>query len=90
MQQTQQFIMTGKVQGVGFRAATQAKARELQLTGWVRNLDSGQVEVQATGTTEQLNQLEDWLQHGPSSADVTDVQAKTINGSVESSFDVRY
>ena len=64
-------IIHGKVHGVSFRASTQIKALELRLTGWVRNLPSGTVEVHAEGSRDSLNQLIKWCQKGPPSANVS-------------------
>ena len=61
----------GKVHGVSFRASTQIKALELCLTGWVRNLPSGTVEVHAEGSRDSLGKLFKWCQKGPPSADVS-------------------
>ena len=54
-------FVSGKVQGVFFRAYTRDKALELGLTGWVRNLSDGRVEVMAEGPKEKLEQLLQWL-----------------------------
>ena len=59
-------FITGSVQGVFFRATTQEKARELGLTGWVRNLPDGRVEVLAEGDEEKLKDLLEWCRGGPS------------------------
>ena len=48
-------IATGKVQGVGFRFTVQQKAISLGITGWVKNLADGSVEIEAESTSEQLN-----------------------------------
>ena len=64
------FIVSGQVQGVGFRAATQARARALQLRGWVRNRDDGSVELLASGTAAALQALAQWLWQGPPAAHV--------------------
>lgn len=53
-------LIEGRVQGVGYRMATQMAARQFALTGWVRNLSDGRVECIAEGLPEQLNQLVDW------------------------------
>ena len=64
-------IIHGEVHGVSFRASTQTKALALSLTGWVRNLPSGTVEVHAEGSRDSLNQLIKWCQKGPPSANVS-------------------
>ena len=64
-------IIHGKVHGVSFRASTQAKALELNLTGWVRNLPSETVEVHAEGSRDSLDKLIKWCQKGPPSANVS-------------------
>jgi acylphosphatase len=59
-------VVHGKVQGVGFRYQTRAKARELGLTGWVRNLPDGRsVEVSAEGERAGLEKLAGFLSEGP-------------------------
>lgn len=59
------FVVTGRVQGVGFRAATRAQALHLQLFGIARNLADGSVEVWVEGDPEAIDALEQWLYHGP-------------------------
>ena len=68
------FLVSGRVQGVGFRAATRAQARLLGLAGWAVNLPDGRVEVLAQGAIDQVAALERWLQVGPALARVDDVQ----------------
>jgi len=63
----------GRVQGVGFRYFTLDAAHTLGLTGWVRNLRDGRVEVIAEGALEDLNRLLAMLRRGPVSGKVTDV-----------------
>ncbi len=63
-------IIVGKVHGVFFRAATREKAMALQLTGFVRNLPNGSVEVDAEGEDEFLTDLLRWCRHGPPGARV--------------------
>ena len=64
-------IVRGRVQGVGFRAATSYEARRLGLAGWVRNRLDGTVEVLADGDDAAVDQLAVWLKHGPRGAHVT-------------------
>lgn len=69
------FKVSGRVQGVAFRAATLDEARRLGLTGWVKNLPNGDVEALACGEAEALASLERWLWQGPRAARVTTVNA---------------
>lgn len=64
-------VVRGRVQGVGFRAATEETARALGLTGWVRNMPDGAVEVDAEGPESALRELEQFLRRGPRMARVT-------------------
>jgi acylphosphatase len=73
------FHVSGVVQGVFFRASTQARARELGLTGWAKNLADGRVEVVAGGDAAALDQLERWLQHGPPGARVDAVEREPFD-----------
>lgn len=75
MSSCRHFLVSGQVQGVFFRAATEAAARRLGLTGWVRNLRDGRVELIACGAEDRLVELEQWLWQGPPRARVTQVEA---------------
>ena len=72
MQQMEQVrakvLLEGRVQGVGLRYHTQEKALELGLTGMVRNLTDGRVEVICEGPSEQIEALLTWFQVGPPQA----------------------
>ena len=59
------FLIQGRVQGVGFRWFVQREASELDLRGWVRNTEEGEVEVVAAGTAEDLAKLRAILRRGP-------------------------
>ena len=81
----------GIVQGVNFRSYTQERARRLNLTGWVRNQADGSVEVLAEGPRAALDQLLDFLHHGPPLASVTDVRAEWTTATGEfRRFDTRF
>ena len=67
------FLVSGRVQGVFYRASTLDRAEQLQLCGFVRNLPDGRVEVLACGDDTALVTLQDWLWQGPSGARVDDV-----------------
>lgn len=83
-------IVSGRVQGVFYRASTQEKALNLGLSGWVRNMPDGRVELVACGAEQRLKQLKDWLWHGPANAQVNEVECKEAE-LLDSSgtFDVR-
>jgi len=67
-------VVTGAVQGVGFRYFTQREADRLGLSGWVRNLPDGSVEVYAEGEESTVRLLLNSLAHGPNWADVENVE----------------
>lgn len=68
-------FVSGKVQGVFYRDSTRKKAQELDLTGWVKNLPDGRVELYACGSETAVEQLLDWLWEGPPAAEVIGVDA---------------
>ena len=70
--------VSGRVQGVFFRAATRDQARRLGLSGWVRNLPTGDVEVVACGSAEGVAKLRAWLWQGPELAWVSAVDCASI------------
>ena len=84
-------LVEGHVQGVFFRATTRRQARELGLSGWVRNLPDGRVEVVAEGRPAAVEALLDWARSGPPNARVRQlaVSAEPPTGTTEP-FTVRY
>ncbi len=76
--QTTRFIISGKVQHVFFRASAKEKAIELNLTGRVKNLSDGSVEIIATGNEESLKHLEEWCAEGPRRARVDKLVKQTL------------
>jgi acylphosphatase len=67
------FLVRGRVQGVGFRWFVQREAAELNLHGWVRNTEDGDVEIVAAGTPEDLSELRAAIRRGPRGARVDNV-----------------
>ncbi len=67
--------ISGRVQGVFFRASTRRKAEQLALTGYAVNRPDGTVEVAARGAAESLDRLAEWLDKGPAAARVDQVVA---------------
>ena len=84
------FVVSGRVQGVFFRAATWHEGQRLGLCGWVRNRDDGTVEVVACGGDQQLRQLEKWLWQGPPGARVTQVVRLPAAAEQFAGFNVHY
>jgi acylphosphatase len=84
-------LVTGRVQGVSFRYYTTRAARQFDLTGWVRNLPDGRVEVLAEGSRSALDRLVTFLHQGPPAANVTAVEIEWHPSSGEfSGFRTRY
>jgi acylphosphatase len=73
------FIVTGKIQGVFFRASTRGQAQRLGLHGHAHNLPNGCVEVIVQGDADAIDALERWLQHGPPQAQVEHVQREAVH-----------
>lgn len=73
-------LITGRVQGVGFRFYMQRKARELELTGWVRNRSDGSVEAVIQGASAAVETMIAWARRGPPSAVVADVRVSDDGG----------
>jgi acylphosphatase len=69
-------LVSGRVQGVAFRASTVAEAYTLGLTGWVRNRADGSVELEAQGDPVQVAALLAWCAHGPPAARVAGVDVE--------------
>jgi acylphosphatase len=71
---TRRYLITGRVQGVGFRWFVEREAQAIGVGGWVRNNDEGAVEVMASGSAEQLTRLRKMLEQGPRASRVDEVQ----------------
>jgi len=81
----------GRVQGVGFRFSAIEEARGLGLTGWVRNMHDGDVELVAEGETDRVQRLVTWCHAGPRGALVTHVEVNWLPYSGEfGAFRIRH
>jgi len=72
-------IISGRVQGVWYRAHTQTQAEKLVITGWVRNLPNGQVETLICGEEESVTMMQTWLTKGPPMAKVLNVEVEEVS-----------
>jgi acylphosphatase len=69
-------IVTGRVQGVWFRARTQERAESLGVSGWVRNLPDGAVEAVFEGPRDAVDAVVEWCREGPDHASVDDIATR--------------
>jgi acylphosphatase len=83
-------LVTGRVQGVFFRASTEREAQQLGVTGYARNMPDGSVEVLACGEVSAVEQLKLWLWTGPPAARVRDVNCESLDVPVPESFTTRW
>ena len=84
-------VVGGRVQGVGFRYAARQEAQERGLSGWVRNLADGRVEVFAQGPEASVDGLVAWLGSGPRFASVVTVDVAAVEPEVGlSTFSIRF
>ncbi len=84
-------IVSGKVQGVGFRMYTCSQARQLGVRGYVCNLSNGDVEIIAVGEVEAVNRLIEWAKSGSPSAVVKSLKLDLINNVEQfEGFEIRY
>ncbi len=84
------YQVVGKVQGVWFRDSTVKQANLIGVTGWVRNVPDGSVEVVASGDEHALEMLYQWLQKGPTLAKVESVEYEQIEREPFTDFSIRY
>ena len=82
-------FVSGRVQGVYYRANTRDAARARTLDGWVRNLEDGRVEAGFEGDPEDVESMIEWCHTGSPAADVRDVDVEYESLSGETGFDIR-
>jgi acylphosphatase len=83
---TRRITVSGKVQGVFYRGWTEANARQLGITGWVRNRLNGEVEILATGSREAVDELIRRCWHGPRAAAVDGIEVEEAESEEGSGF----
>lgn len=83
-------LISGRVQGVSYRYSAFQMAQQLALTGWVRNLHDGRVELVIEGEADSLNKMADWAAQGPRFAAVSHVDVRKEAASGEfTGFEIR-
>jgi acylphosphatase len=89
--EARRYLVTGRVQGVGFRYFTRELAVEQSVTGWVRNLPDGRVEAQAAATLETLQRFRERLAEGPPGARVDRVEEESMESAPDwKSFEITF
>jgi len=82
-------VVSGRVQGVGFRWSARAEAERLGVAGWVRNRPDGTVEAEVEGSPEAVQGMLAWLGHGPAGARVTGVDTRAVPVTGTAGFEIR-
>ena len=84
-------FVTGRVQGVFFRQATKVIAIKNNVTGWVRNLDDGRVEILIEGENKSVDSVIEWCNYGPANSRVDSIEVNNEEFKNEfSTFEVLY
>ncbi len=90
MRRARRYLISGRVQGVGFRFFTEAAAAREGLHGWVVNRSDGRVEIAVEGDVEALDRFEGHVRHGPPGARVERVEVdETVPGGRDIGFSIR-
>ena len=82
--------VTGSVQGVFFRAWAQGHARELGVSGWIRNCRDGSVEAQLEGEADSVDRMTERMRNGPSNARVDELTVEEAEPQGTGRFEVRH
>jgi len=83
-------FVSGRVQGVYYRASTRDRAREAGVDGWVKNLDDGRVEAVFEGPERAVDEMVEWCRTGSRAARVENVELTTTVPEGEAGFEVRW
>ena len=89
-EKTVEVRITGRVQGVGFRAWTEGEARRRSLGGWVRNAGDGSVEARFAGPAGSVDEMVDLCRQGPAVARVDAVEIREAEKGFSVDFRIRY
>jgi acylphosphatase len=81
--------VTGMVQGVFFRDSCRREARQREVSGWVRNTSSGEVEAEFEGAASDVDAMVAWCRHGPPAAVVEQVTTTDVEPTGTTHFEVR-
>ena len=83
--------ISGKVQGVWFRASTKQQAEQIGITGWVRNTSDGKVEAVFQGTKDQIDEMIRWCHQGPTLSHVEHIEiTDNENAKTFDTFTIKY
>jgi acylphosphatase len=77
-------VVSGRVQGVGFRWSAATEAERLGVSGSIRNLDDGSVEAEVAGEPDAVEQFTEWMRVGPAGARVDDLEHEDMAGDGDS------
>jgi acylphosphatase len=83
------YLISGRVQGVGFRYFAERAAREAGVAGWVRNIADGRVEVHAEGTRAQIERFEASVRRGPSRSEIRGFEWSEDSPTQSDAFEIR-
>lgn len=83
-----ELVVSGRVQGVYYRATAREVADQLGLAGWVRNRDDGAVVVRAEGQPDAVDRFIEWSRQGPPAAKVVEVEISEVTPQGDAGFDV--
>lgn len=86
---TRRLLIHGKVQGVWYRASAQTEALKLKLSGWVRNLHTGDVEALVSGPEDAVEAFIDWARQGPPAANVLRIEVSAADAPEPGLFSLR-
>jgi len=85
------WLLSGRVQGVGFRHFTLTRAQRLGVAGWVKNLPDGRVEIRVVGSPENVAALKNEVREGPPAAEVEHLEEQVVESDPEwKRFEVRF